>query len=304
MAVLLEVAGYIPPGRIPISEIGERSGISPSDLMVFRHFFGLDTVSVAPDTDLPGLLTAAARRLTQLADNAGQVRYLLHARTSAIPDGTSSPLDQIRADLHLHNARTLALNHHACASGLLALDHAAELLAADPDPCALALVLVGDKLDEVGMHMLPGITFLGEAAAACLMRQGGDGDRLLARATRILDGEAELFTRSPEECLDTLADVILAALDDARTDLADLALVLPHNVNRISWVRLCERIGYPIDRVYLDNVAVTGHCFGADPLLNYCGARDRQLLRPGERYAMVSVGWDTTFTALILECQS
>lgn len=91
--------------------------------------------------------------------------------------------------------RTLALNHHACASGLLALDHAAGLLAADPDPGALALV--GDKLDEVGMHMLPGITFLREAAAACLMRQGRDGDRLLARATRILDGEAELFTRSP-----------------------------------------------------------------------------------------------------------
>ncbi len=47
-----------------------------------------------------------------------------------------------------------------------------------------------------------------------------------------------------------------------------LDLVLPHNVNRYSWSTTARLLGLPLDRIYLENVPKTGHCFCADPFIN------------------------------------
>jgi 3-oxoacyl-[acyl-carrier-protein] synthase III len=83
--------------------------------------------------------------------------------------------------------------------------------------------------------------------------------------------------------------------------LADISLILPHNVNALSWQRLGRRIGFPADRVLLSNVPVTGHAFCADAFINYTTAADRGLLRPGSRYLLAAAGLGATFSAMVVE---
>ncbi len=91
------------------------------------------------------------------------------------------------------------------------------------------------------------------------------------------------------------------AADQAGVSLSELSLILPHNVNVLSWQRLCRRIGFPVSRVLLDNVPVTGHAFCADSFINYVTAMERGLLRTGDRYLIAAAGVGATFSAMVVE---
>jgi 3-oxoacyl-[acyl-carrier-protein] synthase III len=70
-------------------------------------------------------------------------------------------------------------------------------------------------------------------------------------------------------------------------------------MNRISWVRICRHLGYPVDSVMLDYIPVTGHCYAADGFLNYTEAARKGLLRSGEYYMIVGVGMGGRFAAMV-----
>jgi 3-oxoacyl-[acyl-carrier-protein] synthase-3 len=252
------------------------------------------------------LLLAAAEKLDALRGREHLVRYVLAART--IPGSVpypAVPLAQVCRSLGLA-AVSFTVTQHACASGLLAVDMAGRLLAADSDPQALALVLTGEKAFTPLAATIAGITIMGEGAAAVLVRADGERDRMLSYATRthgrfydamLMSGAAAAeFNRiySP-----ALAEVVAAALDQAGIGPADIDLVLPHNVNLTSWHRVAAALRLPPDRIFLDNVPVTGHCFCADPFINYQTACELGRLRLGDTYLMTSVGLGATFSAMV-----
>jgi len=80
-------------------------------------------------------------------------------------------------------------------------------------------------------------------------------------------------------------------------------VILPHNVNLVTWQRMCLLLGIPRDRVLLDNIGANGHVFCADMFINYTTACERGLLRPGDRYlaAAVGAGGGATFAAMVFE---
>ena len=94
---------------------------------------------------------------------------------------------------------------------------------------------------------------------------------------------------------------MLAAVARAGLELDDIDLILPHNVNTVSWKRLCQAMGVPVARVLLDNVPVTGHSFCADAFINYRTAAERGRLHPGRKYLIAAVGSGATFSAMVFE---
>jgi 3-oxoacyl-[acyl-carrier-protein] synthase-3 len=183
---------------------------------------------------------------------------------------------------------------------------AGALLAADGDPEARALILTGEKAFTPTIAFSPARTVMGEGTAACLVRLGGDRDRLLAYATatygeyhNTMSLDAALTARFQQAYPALLAEVIREATDRAGLRLADLAMIVPHNSNRVSWVHTCRLLGFPLGQVFLDNIPVTGHCFCADPFVNYVCVTERGLLRRGEAYLLVSVGLGATFSAMV-----
>lgn len=311
MTTLVDVGAHVPATRVPIRDLADELGLDHLELGVFERFFGLREVCTAPGEDLADLLVAAARAVPGLAGNEHRVRYVLGARTIATvaPVGVN-PLHDAATRLGLDHAVVWTLTQHACASALLAVDVAGRLLASDGDPDALALVLTGEKAFSPGSRLIEGTTIMGEGTAAVLVAADGSarraGSPVLSYATRTL-GEYHQVPL-PEELAgpfgvaytEVLAEVVLEAVERAGLVLDDLALVLPHNVNRVSWRRLCSRLGLPIARVRLDDVPVTGHCFGADSFIGYAAARAEGRLRPGDPFLMVAVGLGATFSAMVL----
>ncbi|WP_037602305.1 3-oxoacyl-[acyl-carrier-protein] synthase III C-terminal domain-containing protein [Streptacidiphilus rugosus] len=306
MTALTEVADYVPDQSVEIADLAEELGVSAADLRIFHRYFDLHRIRLAPDKDLRGLMVAAADALTGLRGNEHRVRYVLAGRTiGTVGRVSKNALHEACDELGLGHAVALTVTEHACASGLLAVDLAGRLLAADGDPDALALVLTGEKATIPGSRMIPGTTVMGESSAACLVRAGGGPGELLGYAART-HGEyhrvtppKELAVRFGQQYLSMLVDAMRAAVAAAGIDFADLALILPHNVNRYSWSRVCQQLGLPLDRVHLDNVPELGHCFGADAFLNLADALRRGRLAPGDHYLMAGVGLGATFSAMV-----
>jgi 3-oxoacyl-[acyl-carrier-protein] synthase-3 len=307
MTALLDVGYHLPDHRVAVDEICAAHGLDRRLMWTIERFYGLREVRRAPDTDVRALMTAAVGALARLRGNEHRVRYVLLGRTMSTANRASEhPLEAVCAELGLTRAVAFTLTQHACATGLLAVDVAGRLLAADGDPSALALVLTGEKIFTKAMEIIPESTVLGEGTAACLVAAAGDRDRLLAYATRTLGRYSDdnppqaLNPRFIQEHNTVLADVIRDAAGAAGVGVDDLALILPHNVNRLTWSRTCHELDIPMERVYLDNIAVTGHCFAADPFINYVHAREAGRLRPGDHYLMASVGLGATFSAAVL----
>jgi 3-oxoacyl-[acyl-carrier-protein] synthase III len=307
VTALLDVAVHLPGQSVAIEEVGERYGLTPMQVKVFRRYHKLGEVRRDPDGGLIDLLRAAVAGLDGLRGREQQVRYVLHART--YPVVVPYPLNPVRdlcREFGLDYANALSVGQHACSSGLLALDVAGRLLAADPEPGALALVLAGEKTFTAETELLPDTSFLSEGASACLVGKQGPRDRVVAYAVDLRgeydeDGDqaAMAFQR---DYAPLMAGAITAALDRAGLALGAISAILPHNVNAAAWRQVCRILGLPLDRVVLDNVTALGHMFCADAFVNYRTAVQRGLLRPGQHYVMAAgAGRGAAFSAMILE---
>lgn len=307
MTALEAVATYLPEQRVPIEDLAGELDLTPMQVRLFRRFHKLSDVSRAPGATPLDLLLAAVSKLDDLPAVRHRVRYVLWARTfPVVVPYPLNPLDTMCRLLGLDRAVAFTVTHHACATGLLAIDVAGRLLAAAP-PDSLALVVAGEKAFTHDARVVPETSVFGEGSSACLVRHDGPRDRLLAYATAQRgDFDDEVTTdigRFQEEYQASLIAVIRTAVERAGLSLDGIGLVLPHNVNIVAWQRLCRRLGYPVDRVLLDNVPLTAHVFCADAFVNYQTARARGLLRPGDRYlvAAAGAGRGATFSAMVFE---
>lgn len=306
MTALREVTAYRPP-TVPIEALSRRLGLTDLQTRIYRRLNGLDRIAMDDTANWTDLLLAAAAGLRELGPGAANVRYVIAARviTFAVPRNVR-PLADVCDKLGLHNAVSFTVTEFACASGLLAVDLAGRLLAADNDPAATALVLTGEKAFASEIQLVPETTIMGEAAASCLVTAGGTGDRVLSYVART---HGEFYQQRPDPRVTAafreayprmVADVAGEAVREAGLDWDDIRIVLPHNVNRVSWIQIAKLIGLPLDRVYLDGIPRYGHCFAADPFLNYLAARDAGLLVPGEPYMMVAAGLGAVASAMVL----
>jgi 3-oxoacyl-[acyl-carrier-protein] synthase III len=304
------VAAYLPSRRVPIEDLADQLGLTSMQVRVFRRYHGLSEVC-RDDGTLLDLLRAATSRLDALRGHEHQVRYVLYARSMpvAVPY-PGNPLHELCRELGLGHAVAFTVTHQACAAGLLAVDLAGRLLDSDGDPDARALVIAGEKAFTRIAQLVPETSIFAEGSSACLVRPGGQRDRLLSYACRVrgeYDGgpgeRRELAARFQQDFPRTLSEVIAAAVAQAGLRLQDIRLILPHNVNKVSWRLLCKATGFPVERVLLDNVPTAGHSFCADPFINHQSAVAGGRLRPGDPYLVgaAGAGPGATFSAMVFE---
>jgi 3-oxoacyl-[acyl-carrier-protein] synthase III len=170
--------------------------------------------------------------------------------------------------------------------------------------------VAGEQVFTQDGRLAPDHRVFGEGAGACLVAAGGPGDVLLSY---VADQRGDLdhwgidglgaMDRFAQEYTELLSEVILAAVKQADLSLDDIALVLPHNVNVVSWRRVCRRTGLPVDRVLLDNVPLVGHTPSADTFINHASAVALGRLAPGDRYLTAGAGFGAVFSAMVFEYQ-
>jgi 3-oxoacyl-[acyl-carrier-protein] synthase-3 len=306
MLFLEQVGTFIPDTSSSVQELIEPLRLPAGQVLLYTRFLGLDRVVTAVGMDLADMLTAAGESALRGVDR-GDVRYLIHAHTlqHAAPPSRHM-LDAVRRSLGLPNATALSISHQNCVIGLYALQVARYLLH-DADPRDKALIVTGDKILTQSIRFIPETTIMGEAAAACLVGRSPRGDMIVGKAMRVLGQfyecmgcPADLKLEYKHLYSDTLTEVMRAALADSGVAAGDLAAVLPHNVNRLSWMQLAGDLGVPASRVYLDNVSALGHCFSSDPFINLATARASGRVGPGDLVLMASAGLGASFAATVV----
>lgn len=306
MLHLRRVVPFVPDGRIAVESLRESLRLSAKEILLLTRFLGLDQIATAGKVSVPDMLRSTGTAALAGVDRS-LVRYLVHAHTvpHIVPPGMRH-LDWLRDKLGLDQARAFTMSHQSCATGLYALKVAEVLLRAEPAG-STALILIGEKVLSPVISHIPSTTVLGDAGAASLVGLGGPGDAVLAVIQRTL-GEFHQAGEMPPELREryrhcyapTLAAVMREAAARAGLTMDDISLVLPHNVNRYSWSTAARLLGIPLDRVYLDNVPRTGHCFCADPFINLASARAQAVTKPGDTVLLVSAGWAGSFGAVVV----
>jgi 3-oxoacyl-[acyl-carrier-protein] synthase-3 len=309
VTTLERVEAYAPDRSVSIEEIAKTGGLNRYQTRMFQRIRGLDRIHSDPDLNLFDLLAAPALKLLRSVPDQDRIRYLIFAHT--FPDLAPSfviATDRLRERLGLENAESFALTQQNCASGLAALDMAGELLRADGDLTAQALVVTGEKPFTGLVQFLLNVSIMGEASAACLVGLNGEGSRTLSYAVRTAGEFSDGFRMDPEAQRDFgntynayLLEVMEEALAESQLSLDDISMIIPHNVNLSSWLRLCLKVGFDRKRVFLDNVAEYSHCYCSDPFLNLVSMRERGLLVKGQLYMLTSVGIGSTYAAMIIE---
>jgi 3-oxoacyl-[acyl-carrier-protein] synthase-3 len=310
MTALEGVGAYLPDRRVPIEDLADRLELAQSHLRVLRRFHGLAEVRrQEPGGTVLDLLAAAASTVDGIREKAHRIRHVLYARgvPVALPY-PMNPVHELRELLGLDRATAFTLSHHGCATNLLAVDVAGRLLARSGEPGALALVVAGEQVFTLDTAVAIDSRIFGEGSGACLVSADGPRDRVLSYVTRQcgdLDhwaadttGLDERYAREYPKMLD---EVVLAAVERAGLTLDDITLIVPHNVNTVSWKRLAKRLELPLAKVLLDNVPVTGHTFAADAFINYRTAVEQDLLHRGDRYVIAAAGLGAIFSAMVLQ---
>src|SRR5947207_11502524 len=154
MTALEAVSVYLPPERVPVETLAGPLGLTDMQVKLFRRFHGLREVGRDP-ASLYDLLMKAAAGLDALRGQEHRVRYVLYARTMPVVGPYPvNPLHEVCRALGLGHALAFTVTHQSCASGLLAIDMAGRLLAADVAGARdgqgsrdgpLALILSGEK---------------------------------------------------------------------------------------------------------------------------------------------------------------
>lgn len=307
---LQRVVAHVPDRFVAVEDAARTVGLSRFQARLFRRVHGLDRLSLVPEADLVDLVAAPARALLDAAPGVAEsVRYLVfaHCVTSLTPSSVV-PAERLRDTLGLDDADAFSVTHVNCVSGFEALDVAGELLRAGDDLDARALVLAGENPAAVLVRIIPRVGLLGHASAACLVGLRGAGGRVLSYAVHTAGQFAESWLLDPvrwavfdDTYLTRVVDVIHEALARADLCLADVSMVVPHNINVSSWLRLCARLGLRRDRVFLDNIPRYSHTYSSDVFLNLNTMGERGLLVAGGRYLMVAVGLGATYSAMVLE---
>lgn len=309
---LRRVEAFAPCRLTTVEDVGPVLGLSRRQVAMFRRVRGLDQFRYDPALDTFDLALRPAQAVLRSVPDISRIRYLVYAHTvrDFAPCHTHAA-DVVCQRLGLTGTEAFAVTQNDCASGLVAVDIAGNLLLADGDPNASALVLTGEKHPSRLVRLVQNASIMGEASAACLVCLGGPGSRMMSCAVRTAGEFAGGFLMSSfvaaqfnQSYGSYLIEVMEEALDRARRKLADITMIVPHNVNVSSWRKLCARLGLHLDRVFLDNVGRYGHCYCADPFLNLVSMRDHGLLADGGLYLLVSVGIGGTYAAMVVEHQA
>jgi 3-oxoacyl-[acyl-carrier-protein] synthase III len=304
-----DIAAFVPQPTVSVEHTATEFGLTRPQTRMLRRVHGFAELRADPDLRLTELVAAAARRALRSVPDRSAISYLIFTHTvGTIAPASMSVPAALAEMLGLDRAESFTVGQQHCANGLSALDVAGELLRADGDPGARALVVTGEKRLSSMARLLGRSTTIGEASAACLVGIGGDGDRVLSYADRtagLADEQNWGSDETAREFMDCYPQVLAQVADEvvrqAGLTMDRVTMVVPHNVSRQLWHRTIPLLGIELDRVYLDTVPEFGHCYCSDPYLNLATLRDRDQLIDGGFYLLTSVGLGATHAAMIVE---
>lgn len=310
MFAIDHVSYFVPKSYFSVETSFERLAITPIQSKVFSHIYGLKNIALAKEYMVSDILVKAIYDLLKETQTSREsIHFLIHTHTAKVLTlfDQQTIVEQVKDFFSLTHALAFGMTLNNCAATFDALELAAHFLSDAPKD-AKALIISGEKAFTPSVQVIPNTSITGDAAAACLISLHGKKHRLLAMHRLICGAYAkgiwmELETAKDFEnnYIDLLSQVIQEVLNQAGINKNQIKWLIPHNVNRISWLRFAKEFHFERNKIFLSNIEKYGHCFGADIFINYADLIHNQLLQPGDYYLLVTVGLGATFAAAVFQ---
>lgn len=307
---IVKVGIGLPVKRETVAEAARRLNIPKEQSKVFERLFGLKMLPIDAKATVESLMLKAAKNcLAASGITRSQVKWVIHTHTGyPIAPFGESPVRYVQRKLNLSSALAFGTSMGKCGSVFAAIQIANELFCHLGENDAI-LILTGDVTFTEILQFIPGTTITTDGACAILLTNRPE-QRMNFLSMKINSyGEfaggvwnkkeiQQLFEKNYSRYL---FHVILSAVRQANLTLDDIKFIFPHNVNTLSWYQVIKLLDIPSFCVFLDNVPVTGHCFGSDPFINYQTALDRGLIQAGDYVVFATVGLGATFGAMVFQ---
>lgn len=309
MLTIQAASYFIPQTRLKIENSLERFNLTKAQARVFSTFYGLQEIPYAEGMSMVELLAQSVESLLRKTNiDKQKIKYIIHSHTAkVITRFGRSVIREVQQALGLESAIPFGTSLNNCASTLNALEMAAMLLQ-EHEEDAKAIIVTGERAFTPTVQVIPNTSITGDASAAMLVGLTGKNHRLLHLEMKTAGQFHRGIWLTPEESktfekvyVPLLSETISTAVKQAGLTLDDIHLILPHNVNLISWENTAKALSFPLEKIYLKNVKKYAHCFGADIFINYADALSEQALSPGDYYVMATVGLGATFAAAVFQ---
>ena len=273
---------------------------------------GFRRVFVAETETAYDLAKSAVRKLLRAAAVApAEIDTLIYA--SALPEkqprrsGDLSslfryPATALQYELELARANVIGLAQAGCVSFLSALRLASNLLSSEPR-IRRVLCVSADALPK-GARREVLYNLISDGAAAALVERGAARNRMITTA-HVTKGyfwdPKDKGNEIVASYFATARHVIEQALEQAHLAIEDIAMVIPHNVNRKSWDILRGLAGIPPERFFGANIGRKGHTVAADHAINLCDAMQAGRIKPGDYLLLFTFGFGSHWACTILQ---
>lgn len=304
-ALCIEKASYFVPNHfLDIENSSEWLGITSMEAKIYKRLMGLGTVPVANGFSNYELIRQALLKIPELES----IKLIIYAHTSQVVNkfGNSNARD-IRNEFNLNHALYFGTSLNNCSSIFNALEIADNLLS-DMEDNAKALILVGDVTFTTGLRIVTRLSVAGDAAVALLVNKTNSSHRLISmdmacygKYAKGLWLEHDEQIQLESEFMELFKKSIEKTLEKSGIKIQDVSLILPHNVNMKFWKNFSKLLSISPNCIFTDNIIKYAHCFGSDVIISWVDALNKNRIKKGDYYLMVTVGLGMTFSTALFQ---
>jgi 3-oxoacyl-[acyl-carrier-protein] synthase-3 len=300
---------YLPNTLSSLSDLAQQSEFSWDEARVFEKLMGLKQVPrdirKTPYDNIRLVLTSflKKKKISSVKD-----RYIFISHTADYIVPFQLNLSQLITD-EFQFTRAICFSSvvNKCATPFHFFKLAASLFKTLNDDEYILMINSDTAFTKV-LKMIPGSTVMGDAASVILLSK-------TACRNHFIDVEIDaddrfchgVFADKPEQLLfqsvyaDKLSMVINNLVSRNQLSMNQVRTIFPHNVNILSWKLVAKKLNISVDKIYLSNVSMMGHCFGSDPFINLEQAVAKNTIATGDYYVLATVGLGATFSAMLFQ---
>ncbi|GIP63140.1 3-oxoacyl-[acyl-carrier-protein] synthase III C-terminal domain-containing protein [Virgibacillus pantothenticus] len=305
MVGLAAIETYLPRKEKHICDLKDQLKLNDFQIKLFTRIHGLERIMQEPEQSLKQLLIKPIAKILKQVRST-DIKYIIYAHTiQTVSPYPINILEEIKYEFKLTHAISFSVTQHNCASALTAIEIASTLLKGIEGKI---LLITGEKPFTPLAQIIPNTTIMGEGSSASLITKNSTDNKLvLIERTTLgkyysgINLKGELLKEFEKKYVDTLARTINSALNKANITLNKIKIIIPHNVNRSSWLKVIDLLNYDKEKVFLDNIPKIGHCFCSDSFINLNDVSKKGLMNKGEYFLLVNVGLGATFSVGVFQ---
>jgi 3-oxoacyl-[acyl-carrier-protein] synthase-3 len=296
---------YLPEQRVSIEELARKIQLSDERLKTYQTVRRLKCVRMSDETAGDMAVKVGGQVLHDSRMDGREIDAVVFFHSlynmSLAP---TNLVGRIQHDLGLSRSISFAVSGQGCAAINSAIRVSRDMILAGS--AETVLVIGADGMQDSRSRELNGISVVGDGASAMILQKGCTTNRFL-EISSFDEGYFHCvndWDKKDQDNFDLVymiasARLVQRTLARANLSLDQISLLIPHNVNYSSWERIISLLKFDPDRFFGENIAINGHAYGTDVVVNLADAIAAGRVRKGDYVMLMSAGMGTLGCAII-----